>query len=182
MAAHFIYQFVLCAIQSIIVFVIFYLNVKDNAGFEGAPLQYLITIFLVMYASDAMAFVLSSAVPTPIVAMTLMPLLLLIQLVLAGGLFELEGSADLVANFTISKWGMSAFGMIGDITQIPSAFYSEGGAFPRTLGISSSDNEMFGTSGDGSVAMCWLYFIIFIVAFYFLSVMALKLTTRKMKK
>ena len=163
MAAHFIYQFFLCIIQSIVVFAIFYLTLSDKL--EGEPLEYLITIFLVMYASDAMAFVLSSAVPTPIVAMTLMPLLLLIQLVLAGVLFILEGGAANIADFTISKWGMAAFGKIGDICSLPS--------------FTEPDTELF---VDHAASECWLYFILFIIAFYFLSVFALKITTRKIKK
>lgn len=163
MAAHFIYQFVLCIIQSLVVFAIFYLTLDDKL--IGEPLEYLITIFLVMYASDAMAFVLSSAVPTPIVAMTLMPLLLLIQLVLAGVLFELQDGAAKIADFTISKWGMAAFGKAGDICSLPS--------------ITIPDTEMF---VDNDVTTCWIYFILFIVAFYFLSVFALKITTRKIKK
>ena len=56
MAAHFIYQFVLCAVQSIIVFAIFMGYMADKI--TGNPISYLVTIFLVMYASDAMAFVI----------------------------------------------------------------------------------------------------------------------------
>jgi len=174
MAAHFIYQFFLCLIQSFIVFIIFYIFMADK-GDIGSPIAYLITIFLVMYASDAMAFVISTAVPNPIVAMTVMPLLLLIQLVMAGVLFKLEDASEMVANITISKWGMSAFGMTGDITDIKSKLGEL--IDPAT----DSANNMF--KGDvGDILICWLIFILFIVAFYFLSVAALKLTTRKVKK
>lgn len=184
MAAHFIYQFILCAIQSIIVFTIFYIFLGDKM--TGNSIMYMITIFLVMFASDAMAFVISAAVPNPIVAMTVMPLLLLIQLVMAGVLFSLDGMADKVAYLTVSKWGMSAFGMIGDITSLPSAtdrkiasILPEG--FEVQSSISNRDKDMYcGDTGD--IILCWLCFIAFIVAFYFLSVAALKFTTRKLKK
>ncbi|MBR5518214.1 MAG: ABC transporter permease [Clostridia bacterium] len=171
MAAHFIYQFFLCFIQSFIVFVIFYIFMSDK-GDIGSPIVYFITIFLIMYAADAMAFVISTAVPNPIVAMTVMPLLLLIQLVMAGVLFTLKGASEVVANFTISKWGMSALGITGDIIDIDSALGDP---------ALNSDNDMF--IGDmGDVVVSWFIFIVFIVAFYFLSVAALKLTTRKVKK
>ncbi len=177
MAAHFIYQLALCAIQSLSVFIIFYMIIGSKAEFSGNAISYFITIFLVMYASDAMAFVLSSAVPTPIVAMTIMPLLLLIQLVMAGVLFPLEGMSETVANFTVSKWGMSAFGNIGSICDIPSV-YSDFN-LPRYAYINESSSEMFENT---EVAVCWLILLVFIAAFYFLSVFALQKTTRRIKK
>ena len=159
-----------------------------DKGDVGSPVAYLITIFLVMYASDAMAFVISTAVPNPIVAMTVMPLLLLIQLVMAGVLFELGNTTSAFANLTVSKWGMVAFGKIGSITDIKSSMdgrlvdpYSGEAIKPDGGWISSKDLDMY-DGGMGDVVCCWLAFIAFIVAFYFLSVAALKLTTRKVKK
>jgi len=179
MAAHFIYQFFLCMIQSLIVFIIFVIFLGSRL--DGNPLAYLISIFLIMYASDAMAFVISSAVPNPIVAMTVMPLLLLIQLVMAGVLFALNGISEVIAQFTVSKWGMGAFGTIGDITDLPSKFEDKLPPKVEFDFIPSADVKKY--SGDmGDIALCWLVFILFIVAFYFLSVFALKMTTKKIKK
>ncbi len=184
MAAHFIYQFFLCAIQSLIVFLIFMFYTSDK-GDIGVPLYYLITIFLIMFASDAMAFVISCAVPNPITAMTVMPLLLLIQLVMAGVLFELSGISEVVALFTMSKWGMEAFGNIGNITNIPSLqeekFVDLPEQFHPESWISDTDLSKYGGGGE-EILLCWMCFIAFIVAFYFLSVVALKATTRKIKK
>ena len=196
MAAHFIYQFILCAIQSIIVFIIFVAFLGDKL--EGNLFLYMITIFLIMFSSDAMAFVISSAVPNPIVAMTVMPLLLLVQLVMAGVLFQLEGVTEYIAYFTISRWGMAAFGMIGDITSLRSSTHGkvvnavndaldnylpnhEPAEVSRKGFIPETDMNLY--DGDtGDIILCWLCFIAFIVAFYFLSVAALKFTTRRLKK
>jgi len=143
-----------------------------------------------------MSFVLSSAVPNPIVAMTFMPLLLLIQLVMAGVLFELEdGSVSaMIANFTVSKWGMTAFGKIGDICSIPSVmaqkkFEVEIGGVTQAVDkiepdggwISQADLSKYGVNAAEPV-VCWLIFIAFIVAFFIFSVWALKATTKKIKK
>ncbi len=178
-ASHFIYQLCLCFIQSVIVFVIFMIFMKDK-GDIGQPVLYLITIFLVMFSSDAMALVISSVVPNPIIAMTIMPLLLLIQLVMADVLIELDESAAFISNFTISKWGMAAFGNIGSITNLDSRLAGYFSDLPYTPDlISSDDMELY---GDTSVALCWLCFITFIVVFYFVSVFALKMTTKKIKK
>lgn len=190
MAAHFIYQFFLCLIQALIVFIIFMIYMAGK-GDIGSPIAYLVTMFLIMYASDTMAFVISTAVPNPIVAMTVMPLLLLIQLVMAGVLFELGDFANAIANLTISKWGMIAFGTIGSLcsigTQVEETFCKNDQmemAIKQSKfddWISSDDIDKYG--GDMSdVFICWLCFIGFIVAFYFISVLALKLTTRKIKK
>ena len=184
MASHFIYQFVLCAIQSVIVFIIFFIYVSGKDAAIGSPAMYLVTIFLITYASDAMAFVISCAVPTPIVAMTVMPLLLLIQLVMAGVLFPLEGISEIIAYFTISKWGMSALGNIGNITDLPSRMEKgfagmniepEGGWIPK------NDIDAY-SGGNSEVMLTWLYLVGFAVAFYFISVWALKMTTKRIKK
>ena len=47
-----------------------------------------------------------------------MPFVLIIQLILSGVLFKLEGVADSAAIITFSKWGMAAFGCIGDINTL----------------------------------------------------------------
>lgn len=193
MAAHFIYQCILCAIQSFVVFVVFMFFMIVGGKDIGFAPWYFITIFLVMLSSDAMAFVVSSIVPNPIVAMTVMPLLLLIQLVMAGVLFELEGMSDFVANFTISKWGMMAFGTIGNITACETKvqqMIDMDKLPPNTeledLGIENNgipDADMSAYGGDfGQVFLCWLIFLAFIAAFYFLSVWALKSTTKRIKK
>lgn len=170
MASHFIYQFFLCIIQSIIVFAIFYMFVGNRDLFAGSPVVYLVTIFLIMYSSDAMAFVISCAVPTPIVAMTVMPLLLLIQLVMAGVLFSLEGISETISFFTISKWGMEGLGNIGNITDLPSA-----------RAISDGDMNAYGGGSDELMGV-WGILILFTAVFYVLSVFALKMTTKRIKK
>lgn len=193
MAAHFIYQCILCAIQSFVVFIVYLAFMMVGGKEIGFPLWYLITIFLVMLASDAMAFVISSIVPNPIVAMTVMPLLLLVQLVMAGVLFELKDTSALVANFTISKWGMRAFGTIGNITacetkvqqmidmdKLPPGMELEDLGI-KNNGIPEVDMDAYG--GEfGQVILCWIIFMAFIAAFYFLSVLALKSTTKRIKK
>ncbi len=192
MAAHFIYQFFLCAIQSIIVFAIFSVFTANKAD-VGSPPLYFITFFLIIFASDAMAFVISSIVPNPIVAMTVMPLLLLIQLVMAGVLFELKNVSAFVANFTISKWGMKAFGTIGEITRCETRVQNmidmdklPPGTKLEDLGIKNNgipDVDMEAYGGEfGQVILCWLIFLLFIAVFYFLSVWALKATTKRIKK
>ena len=44
-----------------------------------------------------------------------MPFVLIVQLILSGVLFSLSGVSEFFSNFTLSKWGMSAFGSESDL-------------------------------------------------------------------
>lgn len=185
-SAHFIYQTVLSAIQSVIIFTIFYISVIDSI--DGAPIAYLITIFLLILSSDALALALSCAMPTPVLAMTVMPLVLLIQLVMAGVLFELSSVSEVISYFTMSKWGMSAFGTIGDICSLPSKLNGTitdqlEDTLPVPIGDFEYDISDSAYEGDfSSILASWAILLLFVVVFFALSVLFLKLTTKKLKK
>lgn len=189
MAAHFIYQFFLCLIQAAIIFAIFWFFVSDHQYLSGNMVSYFLTVFLVIYASDAMGFAISAAVPTPIVAMTVMPLFLIVQLLMAGVLFD---APEALAALTVSKWGMASFGRIGSLWGIvmPSkegqkisegineALEGMGMPTQPMENTALKEHEMF----DGSVAASWAIMILFVVVFFAISVVALKFTTRRLKK
>ncbi len=190
LAAHFIYQFFLCLVQAIIIFAIFWSFVSDAGYLDGNPIQYLITFFLIIYASDAMGFAISSAVPTPIVAMTVMPLFLIVQLLMAGVLFEIN--SELLAGLTISKWGMASLGRIGNLWGVvmPSneaekiaegvnEVLAKQGLPEQTMELASIEEH---TMFDGTVVGSCGMLVLFIVVFFVISVAALKFTTRKLKK
>ena len=72
-----------------------------------------ITIFLITYASDMLALMISSLVRTTTTAMTVMPFLLIFQLVFSGGFFHLEGFAKKIEVLTVSHWGLDSLCAIG---------------------------------------------------------------------
>ena len=80
--------------------------------------EYFITIFLLTFGAAILGLMVSSFSDTPTTAMKIMPFVLIIQLILSGVLFELSGIAENVAVITFSKWGMAAFGSIGDINAL----------------------------------------------------------------
>ena len=47
--------------------------------------------------------------------MTIMPFVLIVQLIMCGVLFELEGFTEGVSYITLSKWGMNSFGSVADL-------------------------------------------------------------------
>ena len=116
--SHVIFDFAVCFIQSLILMGIccaFIDFPKYGIILESSVHEYFITLFLIVWCSDIMGTMISSVAGNPNVAMTAMPFVLILQLVMSGVLFELSGWSEKVANVTFSKWGMSALGSIGDL-------------------------------------------------------------------
>ncbi len=123
-AAHMIYQACLCLGQSIITIVI------CNMMKVTFPTQSLITpsaildigisLFLITYCADMMALMVSAFVHNTTTAMTIMPFLLIFQLVFSGAFFQLDGGiAVKMTNFTVAKWGLTALCSQGDYNSLP---------------------------------------------------------------
>ena len=67
-----------------------------------------ITMLLISYAADMMSLFLSSISRTTTGAMTLMPFILIFQLVFSGGIIPLPEWSRPLSNFTISSYGIQA--------------------------------------------------------------------------
>ena len=77
-----------------------------------------VTIFLITYAADMMALMISCIVRTTTTAMTVMPFMLIFQLVFSGGFFQLEGFAKNIKALTISHWGLDSLCAIGRYNEL----------------------------------------------------------------
>lgn len=182
-AAHFSFQWLLCFLQSIIIMLICWSNIdfpKEGVIFSRSFFDYFVTVFLIIYAADALALIISAAVSTPVMAMTVMPLVLILQLVMSGVLFTLSGAANRIASLTISKWGMAAMGSIGNLNShdLPSKIAV---AYPD-FQFPYRENEGIYQSTPKHLWIVWLILLSFILGSYVLSVIALTYTTRKMTK
>jgi len=124
-AAHMIYQFLLCAAQTAITMFIFrQLDVQIPRMGGGtvtsfAILDLGITFFLITYAADMMSLFLSSISRTTTGAMTLMPFILIFQLVFSGGVIPLPEWSRPLSNFTISNYGIKAVASISGYNELP---------------------------------------------------------------
>lgn len=122
--AHLIYQMFLCAMQALItVSVCKIVGIKfPTEGFitQWFLLDIWITIFLITYASDITSLFISSVVHTTTTAMTVMPFMLIFQLVFSGGAFTLSGPAAWLTNLTISKYGLVALCSQGNYNSLKS--------------------------------------------------------------
>ena len=122
--AHLIYQMFLCAMQALLtVLVCKLVGIK----FPSEPVitkwflvDIWITMFLVTYAADVTSLFISCIVHNTTTAMTVMPFMLIIQLVFSGGAFTLTGIAEKLTYLTISKYGLVALCAQGNYNSLRS--------------------------------------------------------------
>lgn len=117
-----------------------------------------VTFFIILVTADFMGILVSSICKSTTVAMTVIPFLLIIQLVFSGMLFELEGYAQDFAKLTISKWGMEILGTIADINGKP---YSNGKMFVEDVYKYSIDHVLASMKVLG--VFCLVYYILSII-------------------
>ncbi len=118
MTANAMWQFLICLIQSGIILgisVIFIDYNKHGIVFGSSVPEYFVTILLLTFGADIMGLMISSIAGDPATAMTIMPFVLILQLIMSGVLFDLSGWSEKISYITFSKWGMSAFGSTADL-------------------------------------------------------------------
>ena len=121
--AHMIYQAFICFCQTLIVItilVVFKVHLPQQSHVTGNVLFDLgISMFLTAFAADMLALFVSSVVRNTTVAMTIMPFIMIFQLVFSGGFFSLSGAALKVTDFAVSKWGLNAMCAVGEYNSLP---------------------------------------------------------------
>lgn len=109
--SHMIYQAIICLVEALIFLLVTALFIEyptDKALFGSIYVEFFIVFFLLLYAADVLGLAISSLVKSATTAMTVMPFILIIQLIFAGMLFPLTGVLEPISNLTISKWGLNA--------------------------------------------------------------------------
>lgn len=198
--AHLIYQLFLCAMQALITVVVCKIvGIKfPSEGFitPWFLLDIWITIFLITYASDITSLFISSVVHTTTTAMTVMPFMLIFQLVFSGGAFTLSGPAAWLTNLTISKYGLVALCAQGDYNSLKSvtlwntifrirdsspelkeALYQieKAGQLEEILARSGEAmQEAAYTMSKANIYSCWAHLVMFAVIFAVLSIIVLE--------
>lgn len=122
-AAQMIYQLLLCLAQTgVLLFICHLSGVHFPEKGIVTPLGIAdigITIFLITYASDMMGLMISCIVRSTTTAMTVMPFMLIFQLLFSGGFFQLEGFAKKITVLTVSSWGLNSLCAIGRYNEQP---------------------------------------------------------------
>ena len=121
--SHMIYQAFLCMMQTVItVAICSFTTMKFPVAGFATPwmlIDFGITIFLTTYAADMMSLTISCIVRDTTTAMTVMPLVLIFELVFSGILFTLDDNAARFSGLTIAKWGMIAMCALGNYNSLP---------------------------------------------------------------
>ncbi|MDJ0774301.1 MAG: ATP-binding cassette domain-containing protein [Mastigocoleus sp. MO_167.B18] len=80
-----------------------------------------VTTFLTLFASVSLSLMISAAVKNENEANSILPLIMIPQIILSGVLFELKGISAKLGWLTISRWSMGAYGSLIDVNDmIPS--------------------------------------------------------------
>lgn len=110
-----LYEMIVCFAQAIIMLIIFMgiLDFPKKGPVTGnIYVDTFVSFFIVLFCADFLGIAVSSIVKLTTTAMTVMPFLLIIQLVFSGVLFKLKNTSEMIAKFTVSKWGMEALGSV----------------------------------------------------------------------
>ena len=123
-AAHLIYQMFLCVMQALLTVAVCRIaGIKfPEGGFitKWFFVDIWITLFLITYAADVTSLFIACIVHSTTTAMTVMPFMLIIQLVFSGGAFTLAGFAEKLTYLTISKYGLVALCAQGNYNSLRS--------------------------------------------------------------
>lgn len=122
-SAHVIYQAFLCLAQTIITVL-----VCRVAGLHFPATGFVtgnidvdlgITVFLTTFAADMMSLMISCIARTTTSAMTIMPFVLIFELLFSGSMFELSGPARSMTNLSIAKWSINCFCAQANYNSLP---------------------------------------------------------------
>ena len=201
-SAHMIYQAALCLAQTVITIV-----VCSQFGMHFPRVGFItpffrvdiaITMFLITYAADMMSLMISCIVRNTTSAMTVMPLVLIVQLVFSGIMFSV-GDAP-YTKLTIAKWGMRCLCTQADYNSLPMitvwnqlckfADYDVNGVKPigelvKYISENGLRDDLMAETGaaqavaeyahtQNNIVLCWLCLLGFIVLFAFLAMLFLK--------
>lgn len=202
--AHVIYQGFLCLAQTVIT-----VYICRAAGLhfprEGFITPYFdfdigITIFLATFAADMMSLMLSCIAKNTTSAMTIMPFVLIFELLFSGGVFELSGIAEKFTSLSIVKWSINCLCAQAKFNELPMVsiwnkakslqgveFYgahpvkeimdylaNNGYANEITLWMGQHNQVADYATSHTNIFTCWLSLCVFAVLFIVLSVLILK--------
>ena len=127
-ASHMIYQALLCLAQTgVTIYVTMQTGVQYPAEGMVTSLFFLdfgISMFLITYASDMLSLWVSTLARTTTTAMTIMPFVLIFQLVFSGGMLTLPEWTKTLTHFTISNPGLKVIATQADTNNRPYATIS----------------------------------------------------------
>lgn len=163
--AHGIYELALCSVECVIITGMVLIKNASHLPESGIvtfmALDMFITFLLIIYSSDTLAMLVSCIVKTENEAMTVMPFVLIVQLIMSGMLFELSGVTEVISYFTVSRWGLNGITAIANTSAKVKMQYN-------FAGDEGCDPTVSGLLGN------WGVLAFYIVLYLFLAILFLK--------
>ena len=202
--AQMIYQAFLCLVQAIVTLIVCVISgIKMPIAGLVTPFFYtdiLLTFFFITYSADAMSLFISCLAKNTTIAMTVMPFVLIFELLFSGGVFALEGVSNSLSFLTIAKYGLCAVCAIGGYNSLPMTSiwkqivklqnYEYEGLHPVKIFIeelerdgkveefclktAESNFNIAYESTNSNVVGCWVVLLLFALFFAFLSILVLR--------
>ncbi len=175
-----IIQALLCALQMILVLVFFAVSVSSkqvhSSGviFGSVWVEYFVTMFLLCFAADTLSLLISSIVKNSSTANIFIPVVLIVQIVFSGVLFDLGETVENFAYLMFSKWGIAGLAITSHLNNGRVQFLLDFPNYELQLGPSMAKvNDMF-ISDKLNLLLVWGVLILFIIIFSVLSILVLK--------
>lgn len=162
-------QGLVCAVQMLVVMIIFMISISDKVYPQSGVLlpssviEVYITMFLVTFASDTIALLISSVVKNSSTANTFIPIILIVQIVFSGVLFDLGEAMDKFANIMISKWGIGALATTYKLNESRMALMLKNPEVSLQMGGEMIRIKDLFISTSSNLISIWLVLIAFIV-------------------
>ena len=108
--AHILFQAVLCFVQALLIYLVSAIFGLFEGLDGGDTVMIFIFFCLLTFCSSILGLMVSAIAGNPTTAMTIMPFLLIVQLLLGDWPINLDGFSETFTYFTFSRWGMNAVG------------------------------------------------------------------------
>lgn len=170
-ASKLIVQGIICAVQSLIITGIFYVAVSGRVypttGIVSGSSQvdFYITVFLVTFAADVTALFISSIVKSSVMANTFIPIILIVQIIYSGVLFEMGKAGSVFASLMISKWGVAALSAISHLNESRPELLINNPEYEKSLGEDLLKFHTINQSSFENIMKIWGILILFVVVF-----------------
>lgn len=157
-----LYQFFITMIQAVLVLLVFFNMIEYNETFIfiSVYLEYFLITFLVIFSSSMLGLMLSSFTKNSTSAMTIMPFVLVLQMILSNALFSLNDVLDKCSLLMISRWGIDG---IGTICNVETMEDFSSASFPEI------------TYQNSQIHFLMICFILFVFALLYISIAFLRL-------
>lgn len=114
-------QLFLCAVEAIVsavVFTLFFDFDRTCVVLGNRTIDFFITFFLITVSADILGLLVGMMISDINSIMTVVPVILIAQLLLSGCLFDLDGIMEKAADFTTARWGFYALGAVADLNSM----------------------------------------------------------------